>query len=1142
MAASATVSSDQQQEEQKICSALAATTAGDASLRQQGETFLNSLTQSYALANVLIDILKHTQIEESTRISAAVLLKNEIRKCWSDRADNKNGYSEDDKQRVRSVLYQLLRDLTRMEQPMAIRGQVVLCIWYVVFNDFPAKWPELLPAICADLAQRSDKHGLLAALQTLRKVAGKYETKMSDESGHLDEIIQKTFPLLLDTSAALAQEGMGNVEAMMMLKLICKTYWSCTQLCLSKCGLVYNTLDLWMELMNHIILAKVPSETIVGDVGELPQFKLKKWALNIVHRYFSRYVGSSPVVSKTSDSRLFADKYLKIWAPRHVQSCLDVLKSQQAGECVNSGRVVNLLLQYLMQSVEVGSLYTKFIKPNLDFLLLQVCLPLFCFTAADEEKWATDPVEFIRMQNDCITSYSDPREAAVEFVRWLGRFRGKDSIEKIGMFADVMLSDTNASDSTKSGALLMLGCVVSRLTSRKRQVHVEGFLQSKVLPLFSSPVKHLRWRSVWLYGNYLEHLRTQPTGLEVAYNHIFALCGDEEMPVRVEAGVQIKGFFKIKQPLLQELVRKSLGQLMERLFALMNDIDHEHLVATVSDIVREYENEVTPYARQLVTLLCAAVLRMMAKEVSQDEEMTQLSTLQTIKAVLASAGDTPNVYDELFPPLVPVLQLLLHPERLEFIDDACEIMAFLTLHSPPKTFASLWRLLQYLHLCVCGTVRGLQQPPPPQMGGEDNMTYSEGWAPDMIEQMVTPIWNLLSRDGSEDITGRGRATIIQQLGSVESGGATSVFEHMTDCASGGRPYVQLIMEMAQKAITVEIDAQRGVELLCGLYESYYCTTTTPGILDAVYTDTLQLIFDFLYQHSSYFSPTLDASTASSTSGGGGVRTRRQSAELAKQNGHCCTDKPVGDVSNGCDDLDWEDDDDGGDGNQQFDRCCEVWCLRLISGLILYNVERFFRWEQQEAVEKLFSYWITKRDYVKSFPDRKVYLLALARLIARVTSPTATDISTPLPAFVMGGDGFGGVLSAACLQSEGMLDLRKKHSLSTGGPEDIQEDTDDDDSEQELDDAQDAQQDERTRCLLDKLRNEQNDDDDSDGSDSSFEDDNDSDMRLVSLESFDELTTMASLFANMPDNAKQAVVKWIGVDKLQALCNMKPPHA
>eukprot|EP00922_Rhytidocystis_sp_ex-Travisia-forbesii_P028130 GHVS01041290.1.p1 GENE.GHVS01041290.1~~GHVS01041290.1.p1 ORF type:complete len:1150 (-),score=264.74 GHVS01041290.1:262-3711(-) len=1139
------MAAEQQQHYERVCQALDATTAGDEALRKQAEEFLQSMSDSASLACVLIDILKHPQLVTSTRTAASVLLKNEIRKSW-EKADKQQGYREEDKHKIRSTLYPLLRDLTKMEQPIPIRRQVLECIRLVLFHDFPLKWPDLLPSICADLTQRSDKHGLLAALQTLRKVAAKYETKMTDERGHLDEIIQKAFPLLLDTSAALAQEGMGNSEAMMMLKLICKTYWSCTQLCLSKCGLVYTTLDLWMELMNHIISANVPKELIVGDINDLPQFKLKKWALNIVHRFFARYVGSAPVVSKSSESRLFADKYLKTWAPRHLMSCLDVLKSQQAGECVNSGRVVNLLLQYLMQSVEVGSLYTKFIKPNLDFLLLQVCLPLFCFNVEDEEKWTSDPVEFIRMQTDCTVSYSDPREAAVEFVRWLGRYRGKDCIEKIGVFADNMLSDPNSSNATKSGALLMLGSVANRLTSRKRRVYVEGFLQTKVLPLFCAPVRELRVRSVWVYGHYLDHLNRvgwrEPAGLVAAFKQMFELCGDVELPVRVEAGVQIKGFFSINQPQLQEVIKESLGQLMERLFALMHDIDHENLVATVADLVKEYEDQVTPYSRQLMTLLCGALLRMMAKEeVSQDEEMTQLSTLQTIKAVLASASETPHVYDELFPPLIPVLHLLLQPENVEFVDDACDILSFLSFYSSPATLRSLWRFVQYLHLSVCGVVNGLQ-PPPPQLLLQQQqqqqqqqetllLVYREGWAPDMMQQMVTPIWNLLTRDGRVTSGAAGVVKMIQCEASVEivlvvESGSTKLFEVMTNCASGGRPHVNLIVEMAHKAISAEIEPQRGVELLCGLFESYSCTT----LLDAVYTEVLDLMLDLLSKRSPSFSPTSNASTAPSVGVVAnrtcGVRTRRQSAELLQRQ-----QQQIGQQNDDGDEL-WEDEEE----EESLDRVCELWCVRLVSAVILYNADKFVSWSK---CEQLFKYWLSKASAVKSFPERKVYLLALTSLLNLISSSSSTSsVATLLK------DCFSQAVAAALSQAEGMMELRRKQQLTGGegrGGEDIDEESDDEDSEQELEDVQDAQQDERTRLLFEKLQKD-NDDDDSDGSDASFEEDDDSDMRLVSLEDMDEVAALSAVFATMADPVKLEVVKCIGAEKLDLLSHLKPPSA
>ena len=58
----------------------------------------------------------------------------------------------------------------------ATRAQLAECVKTIIYDDFPEKWPELMPSIMENLAN-GEPPRLYAALWSLRIVTRKYEYK-----------------------------------------------------------------------------------------------------------------------------------------------------------------------------------------------------------------------------------------------------------------------------------------------------------------------------------------------------------------------------------------------------------------------------------------------------------------------------------------------------------------------------------------------------------------------------------------------------------------------------------------------------------------------------------------------------------------------------------------------------------------------------------------------------------------------------------------------------------------------------------------------------------------------------------------------------------------------------------------------------
>jgi hypothetical protein len=93
--------------------------------------------------------------------------------------------------------------------------------------EFPATWPELLPAVLQGLqagAAASDFTRMHNALLALRKLVKQFEFVSKDRRQPLNDIVGATVPLLLQLLGQLLP--LPQVEAAEMIKQILKIFWS----------------------------------------------------------------------------------------------------------------------------------------------------------------------------------------------------------------------------------------------------------------------------------------------------------------------------------------------------------------------------------------------------------------------------------------------------------------------------------------------------------------------------------------------------------------------------------------------------------------------------------------------------------------------------------------------------------------------------------------------------------------------------------------------------------------------------------------------------------------------------------------------------------------------------------------------------
>ncbi|GJN11879.1 hypothetical protein PR202_ga30114 [Eleusine coracana subsp. coracana] len=237
-------------------------------------------------------------------------------------------------------------------------------------------------------------------------------------------------------------------------------------------------------------------ENILGFITQLPPLL----------RYISTFLQFADMKIQKQESKAFAQMFQKTYAGKILGCHLQLLNAIRTGGYLPD-RVINLILQYLTNSIPKNSMY-QLMQPQMDIILFEIIFPLLCFNDNDQMLWDEDPHEYVRKGYDIIEDLYSPRTAAMDFVNELVRKRGKGNLQKfiqfiVGIF---MRYDETSIElkpyRQKDGALLAIGTLCDRLKQTDPyKGELERMLVQHVFPEFSSHVGHLRAKvvqSTWL--------------------------------------------------------------------------------------------------------------------------------------------------------------------------------------------------------------------------------------------------------------------------------------------------------------------------------------------------------------------------------------------------------------------------------------------------------------------------------------------------------------------------------------------------------------------------------------------------------------------------------------------------------------------
>eukprot|EP00873_Tetraselmis_striata_P029005 jgi/Tetstr1/449269/TSEL_036472.t1 len=666
-------------------------------------------------------------VDEAVRQVASISFKNSVKQGWEADGDTPARIGEEDKAVVRSNLLEAI-----VRAPSKIKSQLGECLKSIVYTDYPEKWPDLLQSVVQNLTSQEQPrmHG---ALYAMRILARKYEFKDEVERAPIVPVIENSFPTMLHIFQAILAEPSRTVEMADLVKLMCKTFWSCTFMSIPACLNRDDQFVGWMTCLHSFINMPVPTEGQPEDLDlrvAWPWWKAKKWVLHITNRLFNRY--SDPKGCDKPEEAAFAGRFAKECVPKFLEAVQMLLVAKAQGQWLPP-RVVNLLLQFMSYSVSRADTY-KLIKPHMNMMLINIVFPILCFDDEDAELWENDPQEYIRKGYDIIEEMYNPRTAAMNMLHEVCKVRGKNSLDfymehVVRCFNAYAQAGPQPDDAAVArnmdGALLSMGTLYDVLRKKKTyKQNLERVLVSYVVPVFGSPWGHLRAKACWVSGMFCGITFEEQKHFDLLLQRVFACLNDEQLPVRMDAVVAVRHFVDALED--HSILKPILPQLLNQFFSLMNEVENEDLVMTLETIVEKFGDEIAPYAVGLCQNLNVAFMKMIEDDDDDDDDdgagtLAAFGCLRAITTVLESMSSMRHLYPQLEEILYPMMYKMLSTDGQEVFEEVVEILSYFTYFSPTIS-PRMWTLWPLLHKCLIE------------------------WAVDYFDNILVPLDNFVNRD------------------------------------------------------------------------------------------------------------------------------------------------------------------------------------------------------------------------------------------------------------------------------------------------------------------------------------------------------------------------------------------------------------
>ena len=496
----------------------------------------------------------------------------------------------------------------------------------------------------------------------------------------------------------------------------------------------------------------------------------KKNAGRILVKLVGKFVTRRP---KKGDEAVISQLFVDNYSVPFLQSFVETLFKKK--EEYVPVKVQFFAMKYIFRSLNNQGL-TKLLLNHLESIMFDILIPSMFLTVDDDEDWRSNPIEFIRKEDDVLERSNNLKSVARDYFVTICAedFFAPDGelyLIKFMSYAAHILNhstDPRTNQQTdlrmKEAILNIIGVLKDPISKNEYLTkNMESLLQGYVFPEFKNTVGFLRYRACQLTGLFgrLDYQNTE--NIRVAVEGLYHCLLDNDFPVRVNAGIALNHL--LYQPVAIEVLKPGLSKILETYVTLIDLIDNDDLVNALEGIIDKYENDIHPYAVDLIKHLTKTFFKAHNdendQEDSEDEEEQGEKAFAATEYLSAIARiikcdlpkETIAALEEI---VIPIIQFTLTEEGMDYIDMGLDILVGI-LSSSEVISQNMWQFYPELNYIVAGKPEELIRTTFSHLSEEKQALIREqatGWAYESCDSIVPCFQNYIQKGRNVIFTAR----------------------------------------------------------------------------------------------------------------------------------------------------------------------------------------------------------------------------------------------------------------------------------------------------------------------------------------------------------------------------------------------------
>eukprot|EP00826_Nyctotherus_ovalis_P007678 TRINITY_DN11954_c0_g1_i2.p1 TRINITY_DN11954_c0_g1~~TRINITY_DN11954_c0_g1_i2.p1 ORF type:complete len:457 (-),score=127.37 TRINITY_DN11954_c0_g1_i2:867-2237(-) len=393
------------------------------------------------------------------------------------------------------------------------------------------------------------------------------------------------------------------------------------------------------------------------------------------------------------------------------------------------------------------------IRGGLDEILQTYAFPKLQISPKDAKLWDEDPQEFIKLvlEEEIWDDY-EPRFAAMQLIDAACSEESYYSKDKdlyhpvLAQFLSFLASTLHTSIQHSQirifdAALFAVGKLEEEIEKYDALVeNIEPVLKQCILPNLRNPLGIVRMRCAWVHSKFAAVKFKDLGSLSEAFQELIKMLKEKELPAKFMAMLAVANLVNKKE--LAEQVKQHVAEIISVYLEQMRDMDSERLTDALNNIIKNFSQEIKPYAINLIKEIlnvCYGTFEhpKEGEDLDVETEMAASACLDAIGTIIEVIGKDQAELQQAETLLLPVIVRSFSPDGSAIMDSAIEVLTKLSYYSL-KTASALWQFFPLFVDMTVGT--------PEDVATRENIKEEGNWGYENLGELLPILQNLISRD------------------------------------------------------------------------------------------------------------------------------------------------------------------------------------------------------------------------------------------------------------------------------------------------------------------------------------------------------------------------------------------------------------